>query len=47
MKSISILLIIYRDKRVLYTKFRIGIAPLRIETGRHEHNPAKPGTPGI
>ena len=36
-----------RDKRVLYTKFRIGIAPLRIETGRHEHNPAKPGTPGI
>ena len=48
MKSISILLIIgINVLRVLYTKFRIGIAPLRIETGRHEHNPAKPGTPGI
>ena len=25
-----------RDKRVLLTKFRIGICPLRIETGRYE-----------
>ena len=26
-----------RDKRVLLTKFRIGICPLRIETGRYEN----------
>ena len=25
-----------RDKRILLTKFRIGICPLRIETGRYE-----------
>lgn len=26
-----------RDKRILFTKFRIGVCPLRIETGRYEN----------
>jgi len=32
-----------RDKRILLTKFRMGITPLRIETGRYESNNGNKG----
>ena len=34
-----------RDQRVLVTKFRIGICPLRIETGRYENDGSHEGIP--